>query len=150
GPALEAARQAVAAIGYEQADRYFRMALAGGGDDHTRVLVELGEAQVLAGELTSGRETLRQAADLARAEARGDLLARAVLAMGSGIGGFEVDVFDPQQPRLLEDALAALAPDDSALRAAALARLSMALAHDPSQGARRVTLAREAVEMARR
>ncbi|HZQ86356.1 MAG TPA: AAA family ATPase [Acidimicrobiales bacterium] len=149
-PALEAARQAAAAMGYEQAVRYFRIALDGGVADRTAVLVELGEAQVLAGELGAGRAALRQAAADARTEGRGELLARAVLAMGTGVGGFEVDVFDPQQPPLLEDAVAALPGHDGALRAAVLARLSMALASEYSDDARRVTLAHEAVEMARR
>ena len=52
-------------------------------------------------------------------------LARAVLAMGGGVGGFEVDMFDVGQSPLLEDALRLLPDRDSALRAAVLARLSI-------------------------
>jgi hypothetical protein len=147
--ALQAAEQAMARMGFEQAVRLYRWALDGGAGDRITVTRALGEAQVLAGELRAGRETLRQAADLARTAGRPEDLARAVLAMGTGVGGFEVDLSDAAQGGLLEVALDALPGGDSALRAAVLARISLARAGRATPE-ERAAQARSAVEMARR
>ena len=147
--ALQAAEQAMAGMGFEQAVRLYRWALDGGAGDRITVTRALGEAQVLAGELRAGRETLRQAADLARTAGRSEDLARAVLAMGTGVGGFEVDLSDAAQGGLLEVALDALPGGDSALRAAVLARISLARTGRAAPE-ERATQARTAVEMARR
>jgi tetratricopeptide (TPR) repeat protein len=146
--ALEAAGNAMARMGYEQAVRYYRWALDGGAGDGVSVRIGLGEAQVLSGDLSAGRETLREAARMAAAAGRGEDLARAVLLMGTGVGGFEVDLSDEQQPALLRQALDLLPPHDSALRAATLARLSLALA-GRSGTAERAAMARQAADMAR-
>ena len=69
--------------------------------------------------------------------------------MGGGVGGFEVDVFDLEQGRSLEDALRLLPDSDSALRAAVLARLSIASAAIASPD-ERASLADQAADMARR
>ena len=95
------------------------------GDDSLDTLTELGEAQVLAGRLADGRETLATAAVRAVTERRGEALATAVLAAGSGVGGYEVDVRDHQQVPRLRDALSLLGDDDSRLRSAALARTAL-------------------------
>lgn len=147
--ALAAARGAMRRTGYEQAARYFRWALDARVDDRLSVMLELGEALVLAGELTQGRAILAETAALALDAERGNELARAVLAMGGGIGGFEVEVGDVSQIRLLEDALRLLPAEDDSLRAGVLARLSLTLSGMESV-ARRSDLAREAVGMAQR
>jgi hypothetical protein len=127
---------------------YYRMALELGGGDLT-VRRRLGEAQVLAGQIGAGRDTLRVVAQKARDSAAGEELAYAVLAMGGGVGGFEVDMFDAEQAPLLQDALALLPDRDSALRAAVLARLSVVeTATAPAED--RARLAEEAAAMARR
>jgi hypothetical protein len=122
--AVVAGDLAAAGLAYEQAVGYYRLALELGVGDLT-VRRRLGEAQVLAGQIGAGRETLRVVAQKARDSADGDELAYAVLAMGGGVGGFEVDMFDAEQAPLLEGALGLLPARDSALRAAVLARLSI-------------------------
>ena len=109
----------------------------------------LGEAQVLAGQIGAGRDILRAVARKARDAADGEELARAVLAMGGGVGGFEVDMFDVEQAPLLEDALRLLPDQDSALRAAVLARLSV-VGTATASADERAGLAEEAAAMARR
>jgi tetratricopeptide (TPR) repeat protein len=142
--AVVAARDAAAALGYDQAARLYRWAREL-GDDGIETLTELGESEVLAGHLVDGRRTLLAAAERAASERRGDALARAVLAAGVGTGGFEVDVRDDRQVVLLYDALSLL-DDDSALRAAALARLALVDSGLPQE--RRVACADEASAMA--
>jgi AAA ATPase domain len=146
--ALVAGDMAVAGLAHEQAIDHYRMALdlGAGGLDVRR---QMGEAQVQAGHIGAGRDTLRLVARKAREAGAGDVLARSVLAMGGGVGGFEVDIFDLEQGPLLEDALRLLPDDDSALRAAVLARLSVASAAVASPD-ERASLADQATNMARR
>jgi tetratricopeptide (TPR) repeat protein len=123
--ALTAAREARGRMGYEQAVRFYEWALESPPEEELALRIELGEAQVLAGALTAGRDTLRDAARQARRAGRQRELARAVL--GAGVGGFEVALQDDEQLALLEEALPTLAsPEDDALRAAVLTRLSLA------------------------
>ena len=136
-------------MGYEQAARYYRWALDAGAGDRLSTMLELGEALVLAGELTQGRALLAEMAALAREAERADDLARAVLAMGGGVGGFEVEVGDASQQRFLEQALRLLPEADSALRALVLARLSVTITGAGTL-ARRIELARQAVSIAQR
>ena len=147
--ALDAARSAMARMGYEQAVRWYRWALDGGAGDTVSVLIGLGEAQMLSGDMGGGRENLREAARLAAQAERGEDMARAVLLMGTGVGGFEVDLSDEHQRALLEQALELLPPQDSSLRAATLARLSLALAEKVGTEDR-AAMARSAAEMAAR
>ena len=102
---------------------------------------------MLAGEVDAGREGLRQVAAAANAAGRPADAVRAVLAMGSGVGGFEVDIGDTSQEHLLTSALAALREDDLVTRAAGLARLSVVrtLLATPEE---RATQAREALTLA--
>ena len=146
--AIVAGDMAVAGLAHEQAIAHYRMALelgAGGLDVQRR----MGEAQLQAGHIGAGRDTLRLVARKAREAEAAEILARAVLAMGGGVGGFEVDIFDLEQERLLKDALRLLPHQDSALRAAVLARLSVAGAAIASPD-ERASLADQAVDMARR
>lgn len=140
--ALIAARAALRRSGYEQAVRFYRWA----DDTDPVVRRELGEAQVLAGEPAAGRATLHALATAALAEGDMETVARAVLGMGGGLGGFEVDLTDTEQTRLLDEAVPKL--PDGALKAAAVARLALARTMtDHSDGPR--VLAQEAMEMAR-
>ena len=146
--ALVAGDLAVAGLAHEQAIDHYKMALdlGAGGLDVRR---QMGEAQVQAGHIGAGRDTLRLVARKAREAGAGDVLARSLLAMGGGVGGFEVDVFDLEQGPLLEDALRLLPDGDSALRAAVIARLSVASAAVASPD-ERASLADQATNMARR
>jgi hypothetical protein len=138
--ALIAARAAMRRSGYEQAVHFYRWA----GDVSPTVRLELGEAQVLAGELTSGRDTLRGVAREALAAGDAETVAKAVLAMGGGVGGFEVDLTDAEQTQLLEQVVPML--PDASLKAAAVARLALTLT---DHGDRPRELAQQAVELAR-
>ena len=132
--ARDAGRASTESMAYEQAACYYRWALDWGCPQRLEVLVELGESQVLAGELQAGRVILEEAAAEALKQGQPELLARAVLGMGGGVAGFEVDVSDDRQPDLIRRALASLPEGDSFLRAALLARLSLALARFGDEG----------------
>ena len=147
--ALRAAREAMAALGFEQAAINFRRALGGPNVDRVAVLIELGDAQRLSGDLAGARESFVEAAELAEAGARAEDLARAALGLGGGVAGFEVTVADERQVELLRRADAALPSDDQPLRAAVRARLSLSLGGLASERERRL-LAEGAVAMAAR
>ncbi|GAA1119536.1 hypothetical protein GCM10009630_16690 [Kribbella jejuensis] len=136
--ALVAARAARDQSGYEQAVRFYGWAEL----DDPVVQVELGAAQVLAGELTAGRDTLRA---VARTAGDPETVARAVLAMGGGVGGFEVDLGDEESTALLGQAVPQL--PDGALKAAAVARLALGRLQT-DQGDEPRQLADEAVRLA--
>ncbi len=146
--AVVAGDMAAAGLAYEQAVGHYGMALELGVGDLT-VRRRLGETQVMAGQIGVGRDTLRRVAREARAAGAAEELARAVLAMGGGVGGFEVDLLDVEQAPLLEDALQLLPAPDSALRAAVLARLSI-VGTGTASADHRAGLAEEAAAMARR
>ncbi|HEX4398371.1 MAG TPA: AAA family ATPase [Trebonia sp.] len=147
---LRAARDAVAGFGFEAAAAHYARALASRPAEATAVSVEYGEALQLCGDVAAAREVLlgaaREAASAGR-ERAGDL-ARAALALGGGLAGFEVPLQDEEQADLLRSADAALPPGETALRAAVRGRLSLALAGSASQ-AERVALAQDAVRLAR-
>ena len=149
GHARAAAAAAMHGFGYELAVRYYGWALECAPEDTPLDRLELGEAQLLAGDLRAARTTLRTAAQQALDREDGELLARAVLAMGTGIGGFEVDIYDDEQRILLERALALLPDSDSSLRAAVRARLSLSRSLVAPAGAR-ANDAEEAAAMASR
>jgi AAA ATPase domain len=145
---LRAARDAVAGFGFETASGHYARALAGHPDEPIAVAVEYGEALQLGGDLAAARAVLLEAARQADAAGRPADLARAALAIGGGLAGFEVPLQDAEQERLLRAADAALPPADTGLRAAVLGRLSLALAGSAPE-TDRVALARDAVRLAR-
>ena len=147
--ALRAARAARSRMGYEQAVDAYRIALRGKDIERTKVMLELGEVQMYAGDLEGARQTFAQTAELARRSGRASHLAMAALGLGTGLGGFEVPLYDELQTELLEEALASLPDRDGGLRAAVMGRLSLAYAATEREG-ERVELARSAVEMAER
>lgn len=144
--ALAAAREARARMGYEQAVSFYSWALETPPEDELTLRIEQGEAQVQAGMLSLGRETLREAARQALRDGRPRDVATATL--GIGIGGFEVALRDDEQITLLEHARARLvSPDDDSLRAAVLSRLSVASAWQrPAED--RAELAEESIALA--
>ncbi len=151
--ALRAARAARSRMGYEQAVQAYRIALRGKDIERTKVMLELGEVQMYAGDLEGARQTFAATAELARDNGRASHLAMAALGMGTGLGGFEVPLYDELQKELLEEALRSLPERDGGLRAAVMGRLSLAYAaadREAEREAERVELARSAVEMAER
>ena len=145
--ALIAARAAMTRAGYEQATRFYRWALDAPGEDERGIRLELGEAQVLSGEMSAGRSALRELAHECLNTGDGETAARALLAMGGGAAGFEVDVDDVEVHGLLQRALALMPEGDSSTKATALAR--SALGRSLVDAAAR-SCAQEAVDMARR
>jgi tetratricopeptide (TPR) repeat protein len=149
-----AGRRALEQLAYEDASSHFVRALAameGSADDDQRaeLLLELGDARLRAGDMPGARAVFEDAAALARKRGRPEDLARAALGFGAGLAGFEIQLFDERQIGLIEEALKALPPPDSALRAALLARLSVSLTQQESVERRRA-VAEEAVAMSRR
>jgi len=139
---------------YAAAEKHYEQALealqveADADGARAAAAIALGAARLARGDLRRARTAYEAAAAAARRAGRGDLLARAALGLGSGAAGFEVGLADRVQLDLLEEALAALAEDDSSLRAQLLARLAVAssvVEADP----RRRSLVNEAVELAR-
>ena len=145
---LRAARDAVAVFGFEAAAAHYARALAGRPAEAIAVSVEFGEALQLSGDVAAAREVLLGAAREAASAGRAHDLARAALALGGGLAGFEVPLQDEEQAGLLRKADAALPPEEIALRAAVRGRLSLALAGS-APPAQRVALAQDAVRLAR-
>ncbi len=114
--------------------------------ERIELLLDLGHAQTRAGDIVGGKKTCIRAARLARDEDDAALLAKAALEHGTALQYGRVDT---ELVALLEEALEALGPGDSSLRARVMARLAAALqpAEDPEGP---MQLAREAIEMARR
>lgn len=154
GWAMRAAEAASSVLAYEQAASWYQLALEihrpwrGGGDTEMDILLRLGRSRLDAGQLVTARDAFVSAASLARRREDPLRLAEAALGLGAGLGGFEVQLFDHAQIDLLEEALAALPADDSAMRALVLSRLSVALAFVESSP-RRVALSEQAAAIAR-
>jgi DNA-binding CsgD family transcriptional regulator/tetratricopeptide (TPR) repeat protein len=152
--AEQAGARSMALLAYEEAVRFYRVALdALDLKDPTdtahrcRLLLALGDAQRKAGELPEAMATFQRAAGLAREQGFAEELARAVLEFEQVTWLTRL----PAQPAvsLLQDALHALATEDSALRARTLGGLARALLFtgSPQQGA---VFGRQALEMSRR
>jgi hypothetical protein len=144
---LRAARNAVTGFGFEAAVAHYARALAGRPAETITISVEYGEALQLCGDVAVAREVLLGAARQAAAAGRAGDLARAALALGGGLAGFEVPLYDEEQADLLRQADGALPSAELALRAAVRGRLSLALAGSVPE-ADRVALALDAVELA--
>jgi hypothetical protein len=127
---LRAARQAYQALAYESAALLAEQALAALAEASETVLrcdllLTLGDALAAAGEAERARASFLQAAAQARAAGDAERLAAAAL----GYAGRGVTAAAPEQLRraLLEDALAALPKQATAVRARLLARLAQAV-----------------------
>jgi hypothetical protein len=151
--AARAGRRALRLFAFEDAAAFLDRALelaTHGPEGETRatveLLIDLGAARTHAGQVKSGQESCRRAAELARRIAAPDLFAQAALGYGAEIAFGQVDPFLVE---LLEQALAGLGDQDLALRARLMARLASALQPSPTPE-RPIALAREAIAVARR
>jgi DNA-binding SARP family transcriptional activator len=156
--AVQAAELAASRIAYEEAARLYGLALAlaersDDADDAEvcDLLLGLGDAQARAGDDAGAKGTFLRAAEVARRGEFPERLGRAALGYGGRwVWGKGRD--DPHLLTLVEEAVEALPPDDSALRARLLARLAAGplFQHGDASIARRRALSAEAVEIARR
>jgi DNA-binding CsgD family transcriptional regulator/tetratricopeptide (TPR) repeat protein len=155
GYARRAGDRAASLLAYEEAVRLYRMAVQtlditepAAPELRCELLLAMGDAQTRAGATLEARETLRQAADLARSLEMPEVLARASLGYG-GRFVWARAADDPHVVPLLQDALGALGDRDTLLRAKVLARLAGALRDQPSSEPR-ASLSKDAVDIARR
>ena len=153
--AERAGHRAAAQLGYEEAARQYAAALElaereGSADDGRTcdLLLSLGEALSRSGDDLAARDAYLRAAEVAQEAGWPDRLARAAVGYGGRFVWARAGS-GPELVPLLERALAALGEDDSRQRVRVLARLACALRDEPASD-RRVALAREAVESARR
>jgi tetratricopeptide (TPR) repeat protein len=153
---VAAAEGATSMLAYEDAALHYGRALQAFGLEERAdvprrcdLLLALGEAQSRAGDTDHARETLQRAYGLARKLESPDRLARAALAYGAGVGGFEFGRVDETLVRLLREARAALEGEDSALLARVSARLAVELYFSAS-AEEREDLSGEAVAIAQR
>ena len=156
GYAAAAGRAARERLAFEEAVRQYARALEivdlSTTPDDSRlfdILLALGEAQIRAGMRDSARKAFRRAAGIAGRLDEPERLARVALEVAPGFFAIETGVYDELIVSLLEDALAALPPGDSPLRAQLLGRLAMALYWSDS-APRREQLIQEAVGIAER
>ena len=149
--ATRAAERATSVHAYEEAARLYRLGLqAGGLDEGARctLLMRLGESVTRGGNQAAGKHAYWEAAEIAQRLGLGEQLGHAALGYG-GLFYWMRAGDDVRLVPLLERALAALGPGDSALRAALLGRLAGALRDEWSM-VRRSALSSEAVAIARR
>jgi tetratricopeptide (TPR) repeat protein len=152
--ARQAGDRAMGAFAYEEAVTQYRRALdalaVGGAPDpehRGELLLRLGRAHARAGDYRSSKATFLEAEEAARETGDAEQLARA--AIGFGEPQVEGGLVDRQLIALLEEAMRGLGPEDSALRARLMARLSLELTFS-DEAALRESLSLEAIEMARR
>ena len=159
--ALLAAERASARLGYEDAVRYYRRAVAfldtaavdGDARRRAEILLALGEAERRVGDATAARATLARAAAIAHAAGLAEPLARAALAFGAGVGGFwdqSGGTVDDERVAIVQQALVALGPEPTGLRAMLLVHLAGSLFWSTSfeRRAQVEQLSRQAVAMA--
>jgi DNA-binding SARP family transcriptional activator len=153
--AERAGHAAAAQHGYEEAAGYYALALEllerrATPDAGTRcdLLLALGEVLSRAGSGADAKEALRRAAAIAEERGWHDRLARAALAYGGRFAWARAST-DPALVPILEGALEAVGGRDAPARARLLARLAAAI-RDEASRERRVALAEEAVDIARR
>jgi class 3 adenylate cyclase len=146
--ATRAGDQALDRLAHEQAVTLYRQALdLLDGDEEGRcdLLIALGDAQRRAG-MGGHRETLLEAAWLARRSGAGDKLTRAALASTRGISSVLGEA-DAERLEMLEAAVLAV-PARSAARARLLGQLAAELVYAEDRD-RRFALAAEAMALAR-
>jgi len=145
--ALRAAEQATSRLAYEDAARYCEYAAElATSAQRPRVTLALADAYARSGDPRAPAVYLA-AADAARRAGDNELFTAAALGAAATWGG--TGVVDPARIQLLEEALTALGPPDSAARARLLASLSGELYFGPHE-ARRDELSEQAVRIARR
>jgi tetratricopeptide (TPR) repeat protein len=147
-------------LAYEEAAVHYRRALellpratGASGARRSELLLQLGDAQWRGGNGSDARATFEEAIADGRRAGDGELLARAALGYVTALGGFLLYArfeVGASGVGLLQEALAALPTEDSALRTRLLAHLALEMwsANEPVD--RRVAVSEEALEMARR
>ena len=110
------------------------------------LVLKLGEAQWSAAEFVLSKQSFRLAADLAELP---EQKASAALGFAGQYAAFGTGAVDQTLVELLESTLAALPREDSSLRVRLMGRRAELFTFSPDR-ARGASLAREAVEMARR
>ncbi|WP_066362369.1 BTAD domain-containing putative transcriptional regulator [Herbidospora mongoliensis] len=153
--AVKAAEQAAAGLAYDEAVRYWELALAAHGPAGTsrrcRLLIELGRARRLTGDVLGARAPLDEAVDLATRLGEDD----AAIEAASVFGGVTLwnwrsyGVVDPRMVSVLRDQLAKLPEGDLRRRAELLGTLAVELYYGPLR-AEGLAHATEAVSLARR
>jgi hypothetical protein len=149
--ATRAGEHSLARLAHEEAAAQFERGLAvPGAPDRARcdLLLGLAEARHRGGDVLGSHAASEEAAALARALGDAERLARAAVGSFRGHVMAHPSWHDPRI-ELLEQALAALPADDSALRARVLAALSLEL-HFTPQKARGTAMSAAGIEMARR
>jgi DNA-binding winged helix-turn-helix (wHTH) protein len=111
------------------------------------VLLDLGLAQVSAGQREAGQKTLHLAAGKARAIGATPELASVALNLAPGLFAIENGTYDPDLIALLREALTVVGDGNDALRALLLSRLALAL-YWADTFAERVSLLEEAERLA--
>ena len=154
--ATQAARQAEGRLAYDEAVAFFDGAIAACRGDEpvdqgllAELLLSRAEAEWRMGRLPQSGRTFAEAARAARESNIPELIARA--AMGTTWGSWDTFESDrEEQGRLLREALDAVGPGDSPLRAQLLASLAQILyfSGGVSSGAREMAI--EATDMADR
>ncbi|HEX6023711.1 MAG TPA: protein kinase, partial [Solirubrobacter sp.] len=143
---VQAAEQAAAALGYEEAVAHYRRALERLEQPDAKLLVALATAEARAGD-PEARETFVRAAETARRDGLPEQLAEA--ALGAATMFPHAGAIDHEGIALLQAASEALGDRDSALAAMVLARMSNVL-HFAGEFERVDELSARAVEIARR
>lgn len=151
---VKAGRQAAGQLAYEEAVGYFEKALVfsdeASSPERCGLLLSFGDALWRSGNTAGAKGTFLVAAEMARALESPELLAQASLGYACGYGGFGFESRpDPTLISLLEESLAAIGEEDSALRVRVLCRMALELYFMP-EVERREALSREALEIARR
>jgi DNA-binding winged helix-turn-helix (wHTH) protein/tetratricopeptide (TPR) repeat protein len=149
---LQAAKQAMRLLAYEEAAAHYERALLtldlAPRVDETRrceILLSLADAQGWALDFERSRRTAEQAFEVARGLDRSDLLGQAALSIS---GRFDFGPLTDAGSAHLEEALQALGDEDPALRCRLLARLATAHPYR-YMVERRDALARQSVDLAR-
>ena len=131
--ALLAAREAASRFAFAEATTFLTRALLLYQEDkytdpsrQGEIMQELAKAMLYAGDRENARSLLLEAAHIARTTASPLALASCALDLAPDFLTIEVGVFDSVLVGLLEEALACIDSEDSALRAKLLARLSQA------------------------
>jgi DNA-binding winged helix-turn-helix (wHTH) protein/tetratricopeptide (TPR) repeat protein len=131
---IRAGAYALRHFAYEEAIAHFTRgrellgqgAEADGPSEHA-VLLDLGLAQISAGQREQGQRTLNLAASKARELGAASELASVALNLSPGLFAIEVGGFDAGLVALLREALAQVGGDNERLSALLLARLALAL-----------------------
>ena len=137
-------------LAFEEAARQYAIALTLADDQLERceLLLVLGDAHARAGNSAASKQAFREAAELAERGGLAQQLARAALGYGGRFAWVRASA-DAGLVPLLERALSAIEERDSPTRVSLLVRLAAAARDDPLRE-RRVALAEEALDIARR